>query len=458
MVGCFIFIFQKMMRSCLCHLLFLILYSFATNAQDSYVKDPAICIHFILNDFKTADYIRSHSLSAALRNNEFAKIKNLKSGLAISYLQGISPHFDLSVSLAGAYLDYTLHNGTELGKGKLLLETDAALTGKLFTDRHFMTPYLSAGFCVSKYYDYYGLLIPVGFGLQMNFSDKAYLLMNGQYRVGLTNKVNSHFVYNIGIAGNVFRKKRKKIPAQTSISAILNSYDRDKDGVPDSLDACPDVPGLKQFNGCADRDGDGIPDNEDKCVTVSGVLKYNGCPVPDRDGDGINDDEDSCRTVPGILKYYGCPVPDTDGDGINDEEDKCLLQPGPAANRGCPVLDESTKKKIESAAKNIFFKTGSYELLPASFQPLNDVAHVLKANPSLQLLIEGHTDKVGTAQKNQLLSENRAKAVMDYLILKNGINKDRLSVKGYGFSKPISTNKTSEGRALNRRVELSLFY
>ena len=86
------------------------------------------------------------------------------------------------------------------------------------------------------------------------------------------------------------------------------------------------------------------------------------------------------------------------------------------------------------------------------------MANLLKANPSLQLLIEGHTDNVGTAQKNQLLSENRAQAVMDYLVRKNGISKDRLTIKGYGFSKPVATNATSEGRALNRRVELSLFY
>lgn len=447
-----------MMRSCLFHFLFLILYSTAANAQGSYIKNPAIGIYYINDDFKTADYIRSHSIGAAFKNKEFARSANLKSGLAISYLQGITPHFDVSATMAGSYLDYTLHDGSDLGKGKLLLETDASLIGKFFTDRHLVTPYLSAGLCASKYNEYYGILVPLGCGLQMNFSGKVYLLLNAQYRSGLTNKVNSHFYYSFGIAGNIFRKERAA-PAPQEIPLVVRvDYDRDKDDIADSLDACPDQPGLKEFNGCPDRDSDGIPDKDDKCPDVRGLVKYNGCPIPDTDGDGINDEKDSCITVPGVIEYHGCPVPDTDKDGINDKEDKCPLEAGPVSNYGCPVVNDTIKKIVNLAAQKIFFRTGSYELLSKSFTSLNDIAGVLKANPSLHLLIEGHTDNVGTAQKNQLLSENRARAVMEYLIQKNGINKDRLSIKGYGFSKPVATNATSEGRALNRRVELSLFY
>lgn len=437
----------------------MIAFSLGTTAQANHIKDPAIGIHYIIEDFKTADYIRNHSLGEAFRNNQFARSSDLKSGLAISYLQGITSHFDLSATLTGAYLDYGLHDGTVLGKGELLLETDALLIGKFFTDRHLMTPYFTAGLGASKYNNYYGGFIPLGIGLQLNFSDEVYLLANAQYRTGITNRVNNHFYYSFGIAGNILRKKRVKTPQQKSITVIQTIYDRDKDGIPDSLDLCPDVPGLQQFSGCPDTDGDGIPDNEDKCPAIPGVLKYQGCPVPDTDGDGINDEQDSCITIPGAIEYHGCPVPDTDKDGVNDEEDKCPMEPGPTSNNGCPVeVNEVIKKQVNLASQKIFFRTGSYELLDTSFASLNDVANVLKANPSLHLLIEGHTDNVGTAQKNQLLSENRAQAVMNYLVEKNGISKDRLSIKGYGFSKPVATNATSEGRALNRRVELTLFY
>ncbi len=91
------------------------------------------------------------------------------------------------------------------------------------------------------------------------------------------------------------------------IPGVLQSYDRDKDGIPDSADACPDVPGLQQFHGCPDSDGDGIPDYEDRCPTVPGVIKYFGCPVPDTDGDGINDDNDSCIAIPGRDKISRLP-------------------------------------------------------------------------------------------------------------------------------------------------------
>ena len=411
-----------------------------------------------MNDFKTADYIRNHSFSDAFRNHQFSNHNSLKSGLAINYLKGISNHFDYSVNAAGSYLDYSLHNGQELGKGNLLLETDVSVIGKVNTDKHVISPYLQAGVGVSKYNKYFGAFIPLGTGLQINFSNEVYFLMNAQYRIAATNKVNNHFYYSVGIAGNILKKKRKKPSTKPSTNIIPISYDRDNDGIPDSLDACPDVPGLKQRKGCPDRDGDGIPDHEDKCPIVPGILKYHGCPVPDTDGDGIDDDEDSCRTIPGVLKYHGCPIPDSDGDSINDELDKCPFQPGTIENQGCPVIADTIKKKIELAAKNILFKTGSYELLPQSFPSLKEVVHVLKLNPNLKLLIEGHTDNVGTAQNNQLLSENRAQAVMDYLISSREINKNRLSSEGCGFSKPVATNKTNEGRKINRRVELKLYY
>ena len=78
---------------------------------------------------------------------------------------------------------------------------------------------------------------------------------------------------------------------------------------------------------------------------------------------------------------------------------------------------------------------------------------MLKANPSLKVSIEGHTDNVGSGPANQTLSENRAKAVMNAISSK-GINKTLLSSKGWGQTKPVADNKTDEGKAKNRRVEI----
>jgi outer membrane protein OmpA-like peptidoglycan-associated protein len=101
----------------------------------------------------------------------------------------------------------------------------------------------------------------------------------------------------------------------------------------------------------------------------------------------------------------------------------------------------------------INFESGKYDIKP-EFEPnLNQVVKLLTDNPDLKLSVEGHTDNTGTQPGNQTLSENRAKAVCNYLISK-GISAERLSSKGWGQDKPVADNRTEEGRYKNRRVEL----
>ena len=235
--------------------------------------------------------------------------------------------------------------------------------------------------------------------------------------------------------------------------------DTDGDGIPDNEDKCPTVKGIAKYQGCPipDTDKDGINDEEDKCPTVPGIARYQGCPIPDTDKDGINDEEDKCPTVPGIARYQGCPIPDTDGDGVNDEEDKCVTIPGPKENFGCPIISEEVKKKVDVAANNILFVTGSFKLQSKSFKGLNEVAKIMNENPGMSLDIAGHTDNVGADDKNMTLSQNRANAVKDYLVSK-GVDASRISATGYGETMPIATNATAAGRQQNRRSELKLSY
>ena len=102
--------------------------------------------------------------------------------------------------------------------------------------------------------------------------------------------------------------------------------------------------------------------------------------------------------------------------------------------------------------KNVFFETGSAELKNESMAELNRLQKLLHDNPTLQIQINGHTDNIGTDEDNMRLSENRAKAVYDYLI-KNNIEPDRLKYKGYGETMPVAPNDTEAGRKKNRRTE-----
>lgn len=104
---------------------------------------------------------------------------------------------------------------------------------------------------------------------------------------------------------------------------------------------------------------------------------------------------------------------------------------------------------------NIFFEFAKADLKPESFVELNRVAKFLNENTSIEIALGGHTDNVGSDASNQVLSENRVKSVLAYLQAQN-VNPSRMTAKGYGRSKPVASNDTDEGRAMNRRVEFTI--
>lgn len=419
--------------------------------QSDYKKPGTLAFHFALNDFATASDVRANGLSATLNANKWYQTRRMSPGMGISYIKGLGQNVDLATTLTGSFLKYPVPNKPLSSDDALLLEGAVTANIKLLTDKYCLNPFITLGVGASKYKGYYSAFIPVGLGLQFKVVENTYILLNSQYRTPVTDFSNYHFYHSIGFAQS-FPKKVEEPVAVVETPVIL---DKDGDGIPDADDKCPDVAGLASLQGCPDRDGDGIADMDDKCPDQAGTGKYQGCPIPDTDGDGINDEDDKCVTVKGVARYQGCPVPDTDGDGINDEEDKCVDRAGVAENAGCPVIAKEVIDRINFAAKNVFFSTGSYKLLPKSYKSLNEVVSILKTDETLLLDIAGHTDAQGADDKNQTLSENRAKAVKDYLVSK-GIAESRLSSAGYGETTPVADNKTAAGRAKNRRTELTV--
>ncbi|RTL59269.1 MAG: OmpA family protein [Sphingobacteriales bacterium] len=429
------------------------LYSFAQTADLK--KNSALGVHFTLTDFQTAADIRKSGLSSVLQKGNYTDISLMNPGLGLSYWKGLTNQIDFSSWVNFSFLKYPVPNKPVQTADAFTISADANLNFKMLPDNFVVVPYLSAGIGATKYKGYFSAYMPLGAGLQVNLFNDAFLMINSQYRVPTTSLGAYHFFHSIGFVGVIGKKKEPVVVVPPPPPPPPPPVDTDKDGVVDSLDACPTVPGPASLNGCPDTDGDGILDKDDACPTKPGIAKYKGCPIPDTDGDGINDEEDKCPTVPGLARYQGCPIPDTDGDGINDEEDKCPTVPGVAENFGCPKIDEAIIKKIEYAAKNVYFATGKYTLLAKSFKPLNDVVKILAEHPELKLDIGGHTDNTGDATKNQALSQNRAKAVLDYLV-KKGVAAARVTSAGYGQDQPVADNKTAAGRAKNRRVEIKV--
>ncbi|MDR1679758.1 MAG: DUF5723 family protein [Prevotellaceae bacterium] len=248
-------------------------------------------------------------------------------------------------------------------------------------------------------------------------------------------------------------------PAGIPVDSVGCLLDDDKDNVPNINDICPNTPEAVQVDsvGCPlDGDKDGVADYLDKCPgTPAGApVDSVGCPL-DSDGDGVADYLDQCPETPETLRGFidatGCPK-DTDLDGVADYEDNCPTLQGTRLNNGCPEIKAAEKQIFEKALQGIQFQTGKAVIKPASYGILNDIANIMFNNPSYLLLINGHTDNVGKADMNQKLSENRAKAVKDYLTGK-GVDSNRMTSQGFGDTVPVADNKTAAGRTKNRRVE-----
>lgn len=203
------------------------------------------------------------------------------------------------------------------------------------------------------------LSVPFGAGMKYDLS-KSWTL---NAEIGLRPVFND-YLDKISLSANPKKDDTYAFAGLTVAYRIPYQKDKDKDGVTDEMDVCPDVPGGIKAKGCPDKDNDGVADSSDECPEVAGLRAMNGCPDTDRDGvadkddecpdiiglkelkgcpdadeDGISDKDDECPDKKGVVDYNGCPVKDSDNDGIEDKLDKCPKEKGTKENQGCPPSD-----------------------------------------------------------------------------------------------------------------------
>jgi outer membrane protein OmpA-like peptidoglycan-associated protein len=267
----------------------------------------------------------------------------------------------------------------------------------------------------------------------------------GQLTWGAGFRMGPVFAGSGMVISSLLKNRMQSADVHVGMTIPIFQHDRSKDRRTDTL--------YKQILITHDRDGDGVVDEKDACPDSAGPVALLGC--PDRDGDGVPNYKDKCPDVKGSPNFQGCPAPDTDGDGVNDDDDKCPLVKGLASNHGCPPIRPEVIQSVNNAAQRVFFVRAKAIIEKDSYSELDRVVTIILADTTLHLHIEGHTDNEGTDQRNLSLSTRRAKAVLHYLEA-HGIPAARMDYKGYGSTRPLTSNDTPEGMARNRRVEMIL--
>jgi len=239
-----------------------------------------------------------------------------------------------------------------------------------------------------------------------------------------------------------------------AVSFSYGNADLDNDGVINELDYCENTEQnvTVDATGCEpDDDRDGVVNRLDKCPNTPPGVKVDkdGCCI-DSDKDSICDYLDKCPDTPlGItVDTDGCPL-DNDQDGVDNSKDQ-----SPNTPLGYEVDAQGSATKFEMRTG---FEYKSYTLNAKGVEEVDTLYNFMLDNPDSHVKIVGHTCNIGGSVYNQELSKNRAQTVATTLKNK-GIAPERIKEEWKGMSEPIASNDTDEGKALNRRVEVKIFY
>ena len=422
---------------------FILFASLLSNAQDQKVnknKPASIALKASILNFKKTPQTEGLTVSTP--------------SLGVQFFKGVAPKFDAIVNLDFGSLKYPYYVSSKQPKAttnSIYAAIDTRVHIKLATDDKAMVPYAILGLGFAKDASNFTGYAPMGLGVQFKAKQGSFLNVFGTHNAEASKITKMHTNFGVSYSFPLKLKEKKAITLPTAPVQA----DQDDDGVSNEIDDCPERSGLLKYKGCPvpDEDGDGINDENDQCPNAEGTIKFRGCPVPDTDKDGIPDDQDQCPTLAGLTRYNGCAIPDTDKDGVNDEADQCPTVAGIAGNNGC----EDLQPKLNSIATALKFEIGQVNIAAKSLQGLDSLLQIMTQYPTSSLIITGHTDNTGTKKINDRLSLLRAKKVQTYLV-KKGLAENKITLIGMADSQPIATNAKKEGRAQNRRVDLTIKY
>lgn len=482
----------------------LLMFTILMSAQ----KKPSVALHYSLTDFET------------LLNNHLSKLSAMNAGYGLSYWHGISRHLDLNATLNYSSSVYTFPVSSYSTNEKLFTFEAKGIYKILAEDSYAVTPYLLAGAGMFSNIGKVGLYIPVGLGIHLNLKNEAFVFAESSYRFPMSGSSNKSLLFSIGVGTPLFREKKAKpipipivpppIVEPTPVTKTVAIWVKDEaTGVPlPKVEVSLTAASGRQYTGKTDEDGRlNLIEITKADYGVKGVLhdvitESNSLQASMFDNDDptislilIHNDPRFTLVGKAVKKKGGEPVSgvsvsvnnkhraslsivDSGDDGFFEaqlEAQSNFSISGKKAGFISNIEEMSTmglkrsetlyvklELEIEEAKtgkqivmNKIFFEIGKADLNTVASTDLDKLVKYLKDNTTARLEIQGHTDNTGSTTINNRLSQDRAQNVVSFLI-RQGVNKSRLSAKGYGSSQPIDTNNTIEGRANNRRVEVKI--
>ena len=303
----------------------------------------------------TKDYI---AVRALFPNYQYQIAKDwnwedFTSGFEFEYGRHLTGPLSLAFPLKIGQVKYPVDATGKILSAGGLFNLDALLQLRPLKPNVFFSPNLFAGLG-ANYEDLrkVNFALPVGIGLDFKLGGAVYFTTKGEYRIGFTDlrdniQLGAGLKFYLGGAEDTAAGKdtdkdgivdtEDQCPTIPGTAKAMGCPDNDDDGIANTKDACPEEAGPASTNGCPDTDNDGIINSKDQCPTEAGTAANNGC--PDSDNDGIINSKDQCPTEAGPASNNGCPIRDADSDGIVDANDECPNQAGPASTKGCPDRD-----------------------------------------------------------------------------------------------------------------------
>ncbi|MDP5170780.1 MAG: OmpA family protein [Bacteroidia bacterium] len=323
-----------------------------------------------------------------------------------------------------------------------LLDVKAMARWTILHPDKFFVPYIGTGVGLNTAANNLRVYVPAAVGFRLRFTETFGLQWESTWQQRISAGQYQPVSHMVGFVFALNTKPMKEPVKETAKDPVSQLPDRDRDGVPDRDDQCPDERGKQMYLGCPDP----VQEPTAEITEVNQpAAKPKLQPQETKQPDPLNG-------VTPAGPIVNAPV--ITGRPMDQQSSASQIQD--QASRVPSTLTDSKLNEINRKLQNIYFENASFELTEEGKSILDEVSRFMKEYPDIELQVLGHADATGSEKNNIVLAIQRAYKVKYYLVYDKEIRMARISSDGYSSNEPINTNDSEEGRSMNRRVELKV--